>query len=143
MGKYEITYACGHTEERQLYGKIKDRESKSSWLETQKCYECQKEEKNRKAREDNAKLGLPKLIGSEKQIAWAETIRAEKIKFLDETLNFFDISRVKPEKLEAAKWIYSEIAKIKNETSAKYWIENKDNIFGPLWFIKKYPDKPK
>jgi len=44
MGKYIINYACGHTGEIQLFGKISERERKVEWLESQLCPECAKKE---------------------------------------------------------------------------------------------------
>lgn len=41
MGWETITYACGHTERRQMYGPMKERERNVKWLEKQKCPTCE------------------------------------------------------------------------------------------------------
>ncbi len=51
-----------------------------------KCKAKELAEKNAKAAEENSKLGLVALEGSEKQIAWAESIRAEHIEKIKEGL---------------------------------------------------------
>ena len=43
MAKYEVHYACGHTETIELYGPHKERYRKIEWLEKEgKCSECYK-----------------------------------------------------------------------------------------------------
>ena len=89
MSKHTITHSCGHTHEYQLYGKSDERTRKIKWLETQECPACQKAaeaaEAAKKAEEEaaaakiNEELNLPVLSGSEKQIAWANCIRARLI----------------------------------------------------------------
>ena len=85
MAKYQVTYKCGHTIEMQLFGKIADRESKIEWYRNNcECPDCKRNshaEENRKASEQAQSLGLVALQGSEKQIAWAETIRIKAIEF--------------------------------------------------------------
>ena len=77
--QYDVRYACGHEETVTLYGPTRERERKLRWMEGVLCPECQKA-KNEKAIQDRTKeLGLPELRGSEKQIAWAQTIRLEKL----------------------------------------------------------------
>lgn len=40
MAAYTINYACGHTEEKQLFGPHKDRESMIEWMEGRDCPQC-------------------------------------------------------------------------------------------------------
>ena len=132
MAKYEITFSCGHTEERQLYGKMADRERKIAYFEEHglcsECYRKQKElerqEANKKAKETNQAAGLPKLEGSEKQVAWAEKIRADILQRLKPS----DKAATTPQQEEIKKYIAKEYAKIKNEASAAWWIENRNRI---------------
>ena len=86
MAKSQITHACGHTQEHQLYGPHRQRADKEEWLRTTSCTECWRAEQEAKraeqARADaqaNSVAGLPPLTGTPKQIAWAETIRARII----------------------------------------------------------------
>lgn len=73
MAKYDITYACGHTETVQLYGKIKDRLDYIEWAkENQICHECRKADREaaKAAAAERAKAnGMTE--GSDKQMAWA------------------------------------------------------------------------
>lgn len=62
----------------------KSADRKAAWAEEQGfiCSECQdklRQAENTKAAEQNQAAGLPKLNGSDKQIAWAEKIRAGKL----------------------------------------------------------------
>lgn len=85
MAKYTIQHKCGHESVAQLYGKQKDREWQIEKLQEENCLECQ----NSKAAEKNAEAGLPELQGSEKQVAWAESIRAQLIRQLEEAKDVF------------------------------------------------------
>ena len=91
MAWYEITYACGHTGREQLYGKEADRKSLIEWKSThQICPECfakEIENQNRKAIASNTNGVLPQLTGSEKQIAWAISIREKALATLDSTIS--------------------------------------------------------
>ena len=81
--KYEVKMSCGHVETVELFGKTADRERKIAWLEKNGiCEECKKAEReaaDRAAAESAKENGWVELKGSEKQIAWAESIRAEKM----------------------------------------------------------------
>jgi hypothetical protein len=103
MAKYIVNFSCGHSEEKHLSGKVSDRERTISyWEQSGTCTECWKKEQEAKRQAAiNACKTLPNLTGSEKQIAWAEKIRADKSK-----MNGFDY--------------------IKSESSAKWWIEHRD-----------------
>ena len=88
MAKYQITHSCGHTQEHVLYGKhsgYNGRDNKIEWLGTTLCKECWKKEQDNKKEKVNQEAaekvnenGFIELQGSEKQIAWANTIRQEK-----------------------------------------------------------------
>ncbi len=91
MAQYTITHTCGHDHVHQLYGKTADRERKEQWLASGVCPTCYKAEQDAKrqaaneaAQAANAEAGLPALEGSEKQIAWAETIRAGYAEQIDQ-----------------------------------------------------------
>lgn len=45
MAKYDITYSCGHTVEKQLYGKTDDRYSYIEWAQKGLCPTCWGEKK--------------------------------------------------------------------------------------------------
>lgn len=82
MAKYEITYACGHTETVQLYGKHADRERYIEWASEHKvCSECLKADREaaKAAAAERAKAnGMTE--GSDKQMAWAADLIEEAAK---------------------------------------------------------------
>jgi len=78
-----ITHACGHEQAHHLTGFASQQERKARWLQTTKCRTCfsadkRSEQAEAAARSDVAiaHLDLPQLAGSERQVAWATTIRA-------------------------------------------------------------------
>ena len=89
MSWYEGIYSCGHEGRINIIGPTKDRQRKADWYFSNVCPECYKkylkeerENKNKEAAEKSAEMELPKLIGTEKQVAWANSIRIEKINAL-------------------------------------------------------------
>lgn len=81
---FEIDFACGHTEERDLSNKpAGQRKGFASWLTTKNCSECNrkenaaeyKEKLYEEALQKQAALELPALEGTEKQLKWATTAR--------------------------------------------------------------------
>jgi len=79
----EITHACGHVATHQVYGlSTFDTEREATKLARRKCKACYTEVSAARAEAalaGVADLGLPDLIGSQRQVAWATTIRAEKL----------------------------------------------------------------
>lgn len=145
MAKYSVKHACGHIQVHQIFGTNShgERDSKVAWLETCICDECYKanqkakydaeNEKNAKA---NAEANLPTLTGSPKQIAWAETIRAEKIKKLDEILERIEGLKAKRPlteiELEQDKKVQAFATDYRNENSAAKWIDARDKSIESL-----------
>lgn len=79
--KATITYTCGHSEQVTLRGANREmRASHEAYLLRQAkhavCGACARAKQAAEAAAGNAKLGLPALEGSDKQIAWAESLRA-------------------------------------------------------------------
>lgn len=79
MAKYEIHHCCGHVRTVNLYGKTADRNRTIEWLESQPCPDCKREEENAESAKKAAAENRPVLTGSEKQVAWANTLREEVI----------------------------------------------------------------
>jgi hypothetical protein len=99
------THACGHQGERyQAYGKMELRERQRVAIERQECPACRKWQ----AEQHASAAGLPILVGSDKQIAWASDIRARALRLLPAD---------KADRLRA-------------ETSAKWWIEHRSEVGG-------------
>lgn len=100
MAWFEIKYNCGHTGREQIYGKTADREKKAIWLGQNKvcpdCYEknlvAKRAAANEAAKKAAETQGLPALTGSKKQVAWAETIRQEKIARINELIRVIEIA---------------------------------------------------
>lgn len=91
MAWYYRTYACGHEGRENVTGKTEERMQRLDEIFAGLCPECrikQKDEEHAKANAEAEKKAaennLPKLSGSEKQIAWANTIR---MKFYEEYSN--------------------------------------------------------
>lgn len=124
MAKYEVTCpTCEETYTVNLTGPHKDREWRlENWDWTcDECREKARQEENRKAAEANTAAGLPPLTGSEKQVAWAETIRKQKIATLDEELTKRELTdRIDVDRFNAA------VVGLKNKVDAKWWIDNRD-----------------
>ncbi len=113
------------------------------------CYfEAQRQEDAKEAAEDS----LPELEGSEKQIAWALSIRA---KFAKEIKNFIANAEASLEALkasgEATPAHSAQLAKCRkvaakmlSETSCRWWIDNRNTSALRLFDaeLKNTPDEP-
>jgi hypothetical protein len=80
-----ITHACGHEQIHYLSGLASQQERKARWLETTKCRTCfvatkQAEQAEAAVRDGAAiaHLELPLLTGSDRQVAWATSLRASR-----------------------------------------------------------------
>lgn len=95
MAQYEVKFSCGHTGIIQLFGKETDRQRKISWYEKHglcpECHRKQQEEAKKavaeKAAAEASKFGLPELTGTPKQIAWADEIRLQIVKSINDCNN--------------------------------------------------------
>lgn len=104
MAKYDVTYACGHTETVELFGKTSERERKIEWMEGNcLCPTCYKEKQQKEAEA----FDLPELTGTPKQISWAETLRNKVFRNLDEEAP-----------AEFVAWL-------KGQTESRFWIDNR------------------
>ncbi len=134
MAKYTVACEICKTDFTvQLVGPTRDRDWKLNhytWI-CDECKEKARQEENAKAAAVNESAGLPELNGSEKQIAWAETIRAKKITEIDKPLNDRDLEYLKKRAhrqgiLDADKKIDIAIISIKSKTSASWWVDSRD-----------------
>jgi len=111
MAGYKGTHSCGHEGKVNLIGPAKQRQWKIDRHFENVCTDCflkQKSEENQKAMEESKKMELPELTGSEKQVAWANSIRLSMAAKIDS-----------PKILDYL---------LKNETKASWWIENRNSI---------------
>ncbi|RYF22938.1 MAG: hypothetical protein EOO77_03105 [Oxalobacteraceae bacterium] len=81
-----ITHACGHEQDHYLTGYDSQQERKARWLQTTMCWDCfvteKKAEEVRAAALNNAAiahLDLPVLVGTDRQMSWASTIRTKRL----------------------------------------------------------------
>lgn len=139
MAKYDITYSCGHTDTIQFYGKTKDREWKIANEESKLCPECwkkhreeERQKQNAEAAEANQAAGLPELEGTEKQIAWAESIRENMIEAVEKQI----FGKMDKEKIKQHPEIYQDFVKafnaLKSHSSASWWIDHRGYDFYSL-----------
>jgi hypothetical protein len=109
-----ITHACGHAQAHYLSGFASQQERKARWLQTTKCRTCfiaeRQTDQSAAAARDGATIAhleLPQLTGSERQVAWAGTIRAGRLATMVTD---------GPAVLQACLAM----------TDAKWWIDNRD-----------------
>jgi len=142
MSWYYGTFSCGHEGRVNIIGPTKDRQ----WRADRKfsgscpdCYEKMRQEemdaRNREAEEKSKEMELPALEGSEKQVAWANTLRLNFIDYYEEKM-----SHPLPDSIERQKTPYGFLtaAEIKaiiiesveygmqQHTDARFWIDNRD-----------------
>ena len=142
MAKYDVTYACGHSGTIQLYGPTSQREKQLEIAALRLCPECYRKKKeaeraaiNKEAEKKSEAEGLPELTGSEKQVAWANTIRLKKMEGIDAWIE--EIQRkgqlggiVRPADGEKYKSPLEEMQEgekflLENMTEARFWIDNR------------------
>lgn len=129
MAWTSVTYACGHTGSEQMFGPGRERDRKVEWYARSKlcpeCYAKQLGEKREAARAAAAakagELDLAPLEGTEKQIAWAEIIRAKIVE-----ANLEVLGRIAD--AEFREFAAARIQRLMGETKAHYWIDNRDNL---------------
>lgn len=101
------------------------------------CNECSKKRRAEKYAQENVvaaqesnSLGLPELTGSEKQIAWATTIRMKFIHQINLRKETIEKKLNEPEAVDRAKRMLqsmeSDVAVLLSRTEAAWWIENRD-----------------
>lgn len=139
--KYEINFSCGHTATVDLGGPTKERERKIEYFKNcglcPSCYKEYQRVENEKieAKKDRAvslwleKAGgeeLPELVGSERQIKWAKSIRAD---FIDHAFksSFGNLRQAGIGYL------------LLNMMNASEWIDSRKEVFNEL--IDKYTEK--
>ena len=120
MAQYDITYRCGHTDTVQIYGTNVhgERESKAAWYGTIDCPKCQAANTIKANKEE----GMADLEGSDKQIAWAESIRGKIMPQLDAERQGCADHGATAEQL--AK-IDTVLAWLRGQKSAAWWIDHR------------------
>lgn len=137
MAKYSVEFSCGHTETVQLFGKTAERDRKIEWYEDYGCCsaccaakkDAERKAANDAAAEKSAELALPELTGSEKQIAWANTIRVNELSQFDErSASVLKQVSVLSEaaQQEISDAILLQRSELVAKIEAKFWIDNRD-----------------
>jgi hypothetical protein len=136
MAKYRITRTCGHPETLQIAGPVAGRDRQAEYESGRLCYECYKAEqaKQRTAASQTAAeaakaSGLPSLTGSDKQVAWAETIRAVAVQSLNALRPMLQAA---PDR-KAADIAIGIIDATLARTSAHDWIESRPTTYDRAW----------
>jgi len=127
MAKYWVTCSeCGAEHRISLYGSYRSRAyAMEQWV----CDDCRKrqlDDRNAVAAKFNRDVGLPPLTGgTPKQIAWAESIRAQMIPMIDEMMAQIQqgIDLGQPRAEEALR-----VARAMRDTSdASWWIDHRND----------------
>lgn len=153
MAWYYGKFSCGCESRVQIYGKTSERQRKADWIfENCKCEDCkrkdyeEKKEKEYQKAIENSKE-LPELVGTEKQVKWALTLRNRFIEKYNKGLEDFDdrCFLVKKENKEKIKEVIKKLdttdeTKIflktfinyftSNKNKASFWIDNRFSNFG-------------
>lgn len=86
MSWYYGTFSCGHEGRVNIIGKSKDRQWKADRKFSGLCEDCfkeqlekEKQEANKEALKAAKEMNLIELVGTEKQVAWANTLRNKRI----------------------------------------------------------------
>lgn len=79
MAKFTITYSCGHEGRVDISGPEKSRKYKAESMSQQLCPDCWRAQRREAAEDKATDLGLPDLMGTEKQIEWAMQLRIKAI----------------------------------------------------------------
>jgi hypothetical protein len=123
----------------QLYGPGKERDRKIEWYENDAvCPDCYREQKQQEKSEQIAKANeqastylatrpdLPPLTGSEKQISWANTIRAGILADAEKYQEGIAKSQHTGEGIEIVRRLYPVFySELCAQKSAKWWIDNR------------------
>mgnify|MGYP001300181306 FL=1 len=139
MAKYDVTHSCGHTQEHDLFGPHKERESKIDWLAGTLCSDCyaaklaEEREAASKLNHEWAKTeGLSPLCGSAKQISWAETLRASMLGDAQTTAQAIREHIAlhpdgdKPEIKAAESALTDALTWLSQQDQARFWIDHRE-----------------
>lgn len=149
MAKYDIVYKCGHEDRVDITGSRAHREWELSQYQNSLCPDClagQREKHNEDCAAKNKDEGYPELVGSPKQIAWAESIRRDIFDDLNSE-KFFE----RHERILECSFTYSEDPSkkqlyfeglhifeniIKNEDRSEWFIDHKGGDW--IWRMKEF-----
>lgn len=135
--EFEIEFACGHTETRDLSHKpAGDRAGFAQWLASTQCRECfeadapkrRKEfakqaqaEEREEATEAAQRMNLPELTGTDKQIRWALVARHRLI-----TVAVEDLTRGEDAAMDEDAFEERIMGPARKIVRAGWWIDNRN-----------------
>ncbi|MEE7625400.1 hypothetical protein V3O24_04440 [Methylobacter sp. Wu8] len=139
----------------------KEADRKAEWAQVQGfiCEDCKQNQRDQaavKAADQNAAIGLPALTGSDKQIAWAEKLRAEKLDTITKALSgdmprlhidaYWGTSGWRQEAIaiDDANTSYA-VELLKQQTRASWWIDQRESKIGFILrdlFVAHPPEQP-
>ncbi len=141
-----IRHACDHTVLYPFYG-----DDDFTWpdrmqlLTEGSCRVCQVEEqrneqrrKSEQARYQAQQRGLPPLEGSDKQCAWAESVRLNAFGAADKVLKWMDQVAAQAEEEDPDHWhtmqqsVRKSIEYLENQIDAKWWIDHRHGMMNNL-----------
>ncbi|MBN9529769.1 MAG: hypothetical protein J0H82_26415 [Alphaproteobacteria bacterium] len=127
MAKYNVTYACGHVAEKQLYGPMDDRQRYLAWAaRSANCPSCRQAGADQAISDIEAEHELPALTGSEKQAKWGREIRAEKIAGVVEFVQKNRPATMTDEQATKFDQQYSAVMQLLyGRTEAGWWIDRR------------------
>ncbi len=107
---------------------MKKKDIINNWNAQAKKHQEKVEAENLAAKNKSEECNLPKLQGSEKQVAWANTVRVKFVETIEKHISHFGKFAGEKEKREL-DFVQAKSAKVLAEqTEAKFWIDNRDNI---------------
>jgi hypothetical protein len=125
---------CGDEYSVQMYGNRRDRDRRiRNWNGVcDECLEKQREKARQEAAEEAEQWGLPELNGSEKQIAWAITIRMRILNDIQDCFEKYDdLATDNRLDQDDAKYIERQndiITALCENQSAAWWIDRRSAI---------------
>ena len=133
MAKYTIDHACGHQGIHDITGPERERPARQSHIAERECPDCQNATRARTnvaSAQGNSEAGMPPLTGSEKQVAWAESIRADICWRTEEWIALMVEKAVKARtpqsELEQGEARYRSLyQKLREMNQASWWIDNR------------------
>ena len=132
MGTHYINHSCGH-QEKHILMVAQEKAEKAERLAEDSCSKCKdavkqaakdaaRAKETAVAKQAAAQHNLPELQGSEKQVAWAETLRARMLKAWEE------LKQQKED--EVPDVVQKHIEKVLRQKQAKYFIDNWRTVEG-------------
>lgn len=125
--QYSITHSCGHQKAANIVGTDThgERQRKAEWLATRLCPDCARQQRDAANQQENENAatraraaGWPALTGTDRQVAWAETLRSTKTDQVREALRGSVSDSAAGEVLRM--W---ERVVLAGHTDAAWWIE--------------------